>query len=152
MSPGFWAAYRELLPEFERRTGILVTTASGQSVGNNPNAIAAQLRRGVSADVVILSREGLTELVADGKIVVGCQDRGFPEKDDLGGPEGARGWERENPEARHDLYLQLEPTARGQHLPHLSCSVSRKDQATGRLSGPMKDAASLGSAQSRSRF
>ena len=71
MSLGFSAAYRELLPEFERTTGIIVTTASGQSVGNNPNAISAQLRRGVSADVVILSREGLDELIAEGRIVAG---------------------------------------------------------------------------------
>ena len=71
MSLGFSAAYRELLPEFERTTGIVVTTASGQSVGNNPNAISAQLRRGVSADVVILSREGLDELIAEGRIVAG---------------------------------------------------------------------------------
>ena len=71
MSLGFSAAYRELLPEFERTTGIIVTTASGQSVGNNPNAISAQLRRGVSADVVILSREGLDELIAEAKIVAG---------------------------------------------------------------------------------
>ena len=71
MSLGFSAAYRELLPEFERTTGIIVTTVSGQSVGNNPNAISAQLRRGVSADVVILSREGLDELIAEGRIVAG---------------------------------------------------------------------------------
>lgn len=71
MSLGFSAAYRELLPEFQRTTGILVTTASGQSVGKTPNAISAQFRRGVSADVVILSREGLSELVAEGRIVAG---------------------------------------------------------------------------------
>jgi molybdate transport system substrate-binding protein len=71
MSAGFSAAYRELLPEFERTTGIQVTTATGQSVGNNPNTIRAQLRRGVTADVVILSREGVTELIEDGRIVTG---------------------------------------------------------------------------------
>jgi molybdate transport system substrate-binding protein len=71
MSAGFLAAYRELLPDFERTTGIVVTTTSGQSVGNNPNAIGAKLRRGMSADVVILSREGLSELIAEGRIVAG---------------------------------------------------------------------------------
>jgi molybdate transport system substrate-binding protein len=48
-----------------------VTTSSGASFGNGPNTIGAQLRRGVSADVVILSREGLSELIAEGRIVAG---------------------------------------------------------------------------------
>jgi molybdate transport system substrate-binding protein len=56
---GFSAAYQELLPQFEKSTGITVTTTLGMSEGNGPTAIGAQLRRGVPADVVILSREGL---------------------------------------------------------------------------------------------
>ena len=71
ISGGFSAAYREVLPEFERATGIQVTTTSGGSIGNGPNTIGAQLRRGVPADVVILSREGLGELMAEGRIVPG---------------------------------------------------------------------------------
>ena len=71
VSGGFSAAYREALPEFERTTGINVTTTSGASLGNDPNTIGAQLRRGVPADVVILSREGLSELIAEGRIVAG---------------------------------------------------------------------------------
>src|ERR1700727_4114754 len=71
MSGGFSAAYQEALPDFEKSTGITVTTARGQSQGNGPNAIGAQLRRGVPADVVIMSKEGLSQLIADGKIVAG---------------------------------------------------------------------------------
>ncbi len=71
ISGGFSAAYREVLPEFERTSGIKVTTTSGGSFGNDPNTIGAQLRRGVSADVVILSREGLSQLIAEGRIVAG---------------------------------------------------------------------------------
>src|ERR1700685_870757 len=71
MSGGFAAAYQELLPEFEKSTGVTVTTGRGQSQGNGPNAIGAQLRRGVPADVVIMSKEGLSQLIADGKIVAG---------------------------------------------------------------------------------
>jgi molybdate transport system substrate-binding protein len=71
VSGGFSAAYREVLPEFERTTGITVTTTSGGSFGNDPNTIGAQLRRGVLADVVILSREGLSQLIAEGRIVAG---------------------------------------------------------------------------------
>jgi molybdate transport system substrate-binding protein len=68
-SGGFSAAYRELLPEFEKATGIRVNTTAGASQGSGPNTIGAQLRRGVPADVVIMSREGLSELIAQGRIV-----------------------------------------------------------------------------------
>ena len=71
MSGGFAAAYQEILPEFEKSTSVTVTTARGQSQGNGPNAIGAQLRRGVPADVVIMSKEGLTQLIADGRIAAG---------------------------------------------------------------------------------
>ncbi len=71
MSGGFSAAYQELLPQFESATGITVTTARGASQGDGPGTIGAQLRRGVHADVVIMSREGLAELLAERRIVVG---------------------------------------------------------------------------------
>jgi molybdate transport system substrate-binding protein len=71
MSGGFSAAYRELLPEFEKTTGITVTTATGASQGEGPNTIGAQLRRGVPADMVIMSREGLAELLAEDRIAIG---------------------------------------------------------------------------------
>ena len=71
MSGGFSAAYRELLPQFESTTAITVTTVGGASQGDGPWTIGAQLRRGVPADVVIMSRDGLVELLAEGKIVVG---------------------------------------------------------------------------------
>jgi len=71
ISGGFTAAYRELLPEFERTSGISVTTTSGGSVGNGPNTIGAQVRRGVPADVIILAREGLKDLIDEGRIVRG---------------------------------------------------------------------------------
>jgi molybdate transport system substrate-binding protein len=67
-SGGFAAALEEILPEFEKATGITVTTARGPSQGSGPNTIGAQLRRGVPADVVILAREGLDELIAEGRI------------------------------------------------------------------------------------
>jgi molybdate transport system substrate-binding protein len=69
MSGGFSAAFEELLPAFEKTTGITVTTTRGPSQGDGPNTIGAQLRRGVPADVVILSREGLDDLIAEGRIV-----------------------------------------------------------------------------------
>jgi molybdate transport system substrate-binding protein len=71
ISGGFSGPYEQLLPEFERTTGIKVTTGSGSSQGAGPQTIEAQLARGVAADVVILSREGLTELIAAHRIAAG---------------------------------------------------------------------------------
>ncbi|MGO8923819.1 MAG: substrate-binding domain-containing protein [Xanthobacteraceae bacterium] len=71
ISGGFTGAYEQLLPEFERTSGIKVTTRSGTSQGPGPQTIAAQLARGVPADVVVLSREGLSELMAANRIIPG---------------------------------------------------------------------------------
>jgi molybdate transport system substrate-binding protein len=71
ISGGFSGPYERLLPEFERTTGIKVTTGSGASQGTGPQTIAAQLARGVPFDVVIMSREGLTELIAAQRIAAG---------------------------------------------------------------------------------
>lgn len=71
ISGGFSTAYRQVLPEFERETGIAVTTLSGASQGKGPETIAAQLARGVAVDVVIMSREGLSELKTANRIAPG---------------------------------------------------------------------------------
>jgi molybdate transport system substrate-binding protein len=71
MSGGFSAAYQELLPQFEKTTGIKVTTATGASQGDGPTTIRAQLRRGVPADMVIMSRDGLAELLAEDRVASG---------------------------------------------------------------------------------
>jgi len=71
ISGGFSGPYEQLLPEFEKATGIKVTTGSGASQGSGPQTIGAQLARGVVADVVILSREGLADLIKAGRIAPG---------------------------------------------------------------------------------
>jgi molybdate transport system substrate-binding protein len=71
MSGGFSGAYEQLLPEFERTSGIKVTTGSGASQGTGPQTIGTMLASGVTADVVILSREGLEDLVAAKRIAAG---------------------------------------------------------------------------------
>jgi molybdate transport system substrate-binding protein len=71
ISGGFSGPYEKLLPEFERTTGIKVTTSSGSSQGTGQQTIGAQLARGVPVDVVILSREGLAELIAAHRIAAG---------------------------------------------------------------------------------
>jgi molybdate transport system substrate-binding protein len=71
ISGGFSGAYKQVLPEFEKAEGVTVTTLSGASQGSGPLTIASQLKSGASVDVVILSREGLTELVNEGRILAG---------------------------------------------------------------------------------
>jgi molybdate transport system substrate-binding protein len=71
ISGGFSGAYEQLLPDFTRTSGFVVTTGSGASQGAGPQTIAAQLARGVPADLVILSREGLDDLIAANRIVAG---------------------------------------------------------------------------------
>jgi molybdate transport system substrate-binding protein len=68
-SGGFAAPLAEILPEFEKASGITVEVARGASQGPGPDTIGAQLRRNVPADMVIMSREGLNDLIAEGKIV-----------------------------------------------------------------------------------
>ncbi len=71
ISGGFSGPYEQLLPQLERTAGISIATGSGSSQGKGPQTIAAQLARGAPADVVILSREGLTELIAARWIAAG---------------------------------------------------------------------------------
>jgi molybdate transport system substrate-binding protein len=71
ISGGFSGAYERLLPEFEQTSGLKVTTGSGSSQGSGPQTIGAQLARGVPADVVILSREGLNDLISANRIMAG---------------------------------------------------------------------------------
>ena len=71
ISGGFRAPFDAVVPDFERTTGIKVTTTVGMSQGNNPTVILTQLRSGVEADVVILGREGLDDIIADRRIFAG---------------------------------------------------------------------------------
>src|SRR5215475_3076006 len=71
ISGGFSLAYHKVLPEFERSTDIAVTTLSGASQGTGPKTIKYQLEAGADVDVVILSKEGLAELIALGRIARG---------------------------------------------------------------------------------
>ncbi|MGL4286692.1 MAG: substrate-binding domain-containing protein [Phreatobacter sp.] len=67
-SGGFTAAYRELLPAFERASGHSVVTSWGASMGTAPDAIPVRLARGEAADIVILAASGLENLIRQGKV------------------------------------------------------------------------------------
>jgi len=69
-SGGFAAPLRDMLPEFEKSSGLSVEVILGKSQGAGPDTISAQLSRGVAADIVILSREGLNDLILENRIIV----------------------------------------------------------------------------------
>jgi molybdate transport system substrate-binding protein len=69
ISGGLTAAYKELVPEFERLTGNKVLTAYGPSMGTTVNAIPVRLERGEAADVLIMVGYALGDLVKQGKVV-----------------------------------------------------------------------------------
>jgi molybdate transport system substrate-binding protein len=69
ISGGLTAAYNELVPEFERRTGNKVVTAYGPSMGTTVNAIPVRLERGEPADVLIMVGYALGDLIKQDKVV-----------------------------------------------------------------------------------
>ncbi|WP_431014983.1 extracellular solute-binding protein [Bradyrhizobium pachyrhizi] len=69
ISGGLTAAYKALVPEFERKTGHKVVTAFGPSMGTTTNAIPVRLERGEPADVLIMVGYALGDLIKQGKVV-----------------------------------------------------------------------------------
>jgi molybdate transport system substrate-binding protein len=71
-SGGTAAAYVALAPQFERATGhTLVTLATSTGIG--ADSIPSRVRRGEPVDVIILSRAGIDELIAEGKVAGGSR-------------------------------------------------------------------------------
>jgi molybdate transport system substrate-binding protein len=68
-SGGFAAAYKALAPEYEKQTGNALNTGWGPSMGETKNAIPNRLQRGEPIDVVIMVRDALDELAAQGKVI-----------------------------------------------------------------------------------
>ena len=69
ISGGLAAAYKALVPEFERATGHKVLTAYGPSMGTTINAIPIRLERGEAADVLIMVGYALDDLAKQGKVI-----------------------------------------------------------------------------------
>jgi molybdate transport system substrate-binding protein len=69
ISGGLTAAYKALVPEFERSTGHKVLTAYGPSMGTTTNAIPVRLERGEAADVLIMVGYALDDLATKGKVI-----------------------------------------------------------------------------------
>ena len=72
-SGAFTAAYRELIPVFERATKHTVLSAYGASMGTAPDSIPSRIQRGEPVDVVILAGPALDGLIRDGKVVAGSR-------------------------------------------------------------------------------
>src|SRR5204862_7747082 len=73
ISGGLTAAYKALVPEFERATGHKVLTAYGPSMGTTANAIPIRLERGEAADVLIMVGYALDDLAKNGKVIAGSR-------------------------------------------------------------------------------
>lgn len=67
-SGGFAAALKQLAPRFEKTAHVRIEISYGASMGATRDAIPARLERGQPADVVILVREALNELVDKGVV------------------------------------------------------------------------------------
>jgi len=72
-SGAFAAAFLEIAPQFEQTARMKVATAFGASMGGAPDSIPSRLDRREPADVVILAREALDDLVTRGHLVSGSQ-------------------------------------------------------------------------------
>lgn len=101
ISGGLSAAYKELVPQFERMTGHTVVTAYGPSMGTTQNAIPVRLTRGEQADVLIMVGDALGRLIDDGKVIrdsrvdiarspIGMAVRAGAPKPDISTPEALK--------------------------------------------------------------
>jgi molybdate transport system substrate-binding protein len=68
ISAGFYGAYSELVPAFERASGHRVLTTRGPSMGDSPEAIPTRLARGETTDVVIMDGASADELARRGVV------------------------------------------------------------------------------------
>jgi molybdate transport system substrate-binding protein len=73
ISGGLTAAFKALVPEFERTTGNTVSIAYGPSMGTTVNAIPVRLARGEPADVLIMVGYALDDLVKQGRVTAGSK-------------------------------------------------------------------------------
>ena len=73
ISAGFYGAYSDLGPAFERDRGHHLVTTRGPSMGDSPEAIPARLARGEPADVVILDAGSLDDLARKGLVRAGSR-------------------------------------------------------------------------------
>jgi molybdate transport system substrate-binding protein len=72
-SGGFTPAFRQLAPEFEKRSGYKTELVLGASMGGTPSSIPSRLERGEPADVLLMVGYALDRLINDGKAISGSR-------------------------------------------------------------------------------
>lgn len=101
ISGAFAAAYTELLPVFEQKTGIKVVTVRGPSMGTTEDAIPVRLKNGEKADVLIMAGDALPALIEAGEVAkdsrvdlvrspIGAAVRAGAPRPDISTPEALR--------------------------------------------------------------
>jgi len=101
ISAGFYNAYSELAPAFERTSGHRLITTRGPSMGDSLESIPAQLARGEAADIVILDSGAADQLAGRGLLrtdskvefarsLIGMVVRAGAAKPDIGSVEAFR--------------------------------------------------------------
>jgi molybdate transport system substrate-binding protein len=73
ISAGFYQAYSEVAPAFERDSGHHLITTRGPSLGDSPEAIPGRLKRGEPADVVIGIGASIDDLGRQGLVRAGSK-------------------------------------------------------------------------------
>jgi molybdate transport system substrate-binding protein len=68
ISAGFFGAYSELAPAYEKSTGNKLITVRGPSLGDSPEAIPGRLKRGEPCDVVLMLAESVDDLARQGLV------------------------------------------------------------------------------------
>lgn len=67
------ASFTELVPAIEQKTGNKIVTVFASSEGGGANSIPERLKRGEAADLVVMGRASLDNLLREGKLVRGSE-------------------------------------------------------------------------------
>ena len=73
ISAGFYHAYHEMTPAFEKASGHKLITTRGPSLGDSPEAIPNRLKRGEPGDVVIMVGASIDDLTKQGLLKAGSK-------------------------------------------------------------------------------
>ena len=73
VSGAFSSTLKDLAPDYEKRTGIKITSERGASTGDAPSSIPNRMARGEPADVLILVGDNLQKLIDAGHAVKGSR-------------------------------------------------------------------------------
>lgn len=73
ISAGFYHAYHEMSPAFEKASGQKLVTIRGPSLGDSPEAIPNRLKRGEAVDVVIMVGASIDDLMGQGLVRPGSK-------------------------------------------------------------------------------